>query len=163
MPGGRPGPDSEFITDWRPGPLSLSFCDSVSGPGTADPDGDFIANLSNPATAGPTLWPDRPARGPLRRVSPSLGLCLTSESQVPSPSTGMTRDGSALCRVATVTRTPHAYKGAAGREKSSRMITSDLQAVPGSGLRDHDFAQPAAADPTFRIDSDNYFGSEGSS
>jgi hypothetical protein len=34
--------------------------------GTADPGGEFIANLSHSVTAGSALWPDRAARGPLR-------------------------------------------------------------------------------------------------
>ena len=42
--------------------LSLTSCEL----GTADPGGEFIANLSNSVTAGSALWPDRAARGPLR-------------------------------------------------------------------------------------------------
>jgi hypothetical protein len=30
-------------------------------------DGEFIANLSNPVTAGSALWPNWPASGPLRQ------------------------------------------------------------------------------------------------
>jgi hypothetical protein len=37
-------------------------------------DGEFIANLSNSFTAGSALWPDRPARGPSRRVPAQAGL-----------------------------------------------------------------------------------------
>ncbi len=43
--------------------------DSDSEPAAAaaaDPAREFVASKSDSATAGSALWPDRPARGPLR-------------------------------------------------------------------------------------------------
>ncbi len=101
--------------------------------GTADPDGEFIANLnqSDSATAaGSALWPDRPVRGPLRPDRHGLhweaatACCATCACRPgwPGPCWPGIRVGhrckgsSALCRAAM----PRAYKGAASEKTSNK-------------------------------------------
>jgi hypothetical protein len=55
----QPRSDAQHLPRQRPAAPSCEL-------GTADPDGESIANLSNSDTAGLALWPSRPARGPLR-------------------------------------------------------------------------------------------------
>ncbi len=51
--------------------LRLAASPSSCGLRTADPVGEIMASKSNSATAGSALWPDRPARGPLRQHGPT--------------------------------------------------------------------------------------------